>query len=150
MTIRAWLLATALGLAVVSGIGAHVMTDRQPLLLPMSIAVFAAAYALTATARPARLVIVSLAAGAALWGLEQVVYAITHVAAGDEFTADRFGPQWLQALALIGAHATLIGLPSGLVAALVLLLPPIRKRREAGRHGSSPEQQIRHEQARAV
>jgi ABC-type Co2+ transport system permease subunit len=97
----------------------------------MSIAVILAAAALTRNASGLRIVYISVAAGMALWGAEQIVYAVTHLAAGESFSADRFGPQWLQAIMLVLAHATLLGVPSGLVAGLILYLARSRRRQQA-------------------
>lgn len=118
-------------LATASGIAAHFFSERQPLLVPTSVAVVMASYALSGGLPFRRALAVSVGVGFALWGFEQAVYAVVHVASGEEFTADRFGPQWSQALLLILAHATLIGVPSGVVAALLLRMPPLRRSPES-------------------
>ena len=44
---------------------------------------------------------------------------LLHVAGGERFDAERFGPQWRQALGLIGVHALFLGAPTGVVAGIV-------------------------------
>ena len=68
----------------------------------------------------------SVGVGAATWGLAQTVYVCAHVVAGEPFDAERFGPQWSQAIGLIVAHALFLGIPTGAVAGLLLNLPPLR------------------------
>ncbi len=70
----------------------------------------------------------STALGAGIWGAGGAVYAIVHVARGETFDADRFGPQWAQALGLIGVHALFLGVPTGIATALVLYV--VRRMRQ--------------------
>ena len=45
---------------------------------------------------------------------------IIHAARGQAFEAERFGPQWAQALGLIGVHALFLGAPTGIAAGALL------------------------------
>jgi hypothetical protein len=58
--------------------------------------------------------------GVTTWGAAQTLYVILHAAQGERFDAPRFGPQPLQALGLIAAHALFLGAPTGLAAGAVL------------------------------
>ena len=51
--------------------------------------------------------------GIATWGGRPGVYARHPAARASGFDADRFGPQWAQALGLIAAHALFLGLADG-------------------------------------
>jgi hypothetical protein len=57
--------------------------------------------------------------GVATWAAAETVYVLLHVALGERFEAERFGPQPAQALGLIAAHALFLGLPTGAVAGAV-------------------------------
>ena len=96
---------------------------RYPILLLMFTGVTATAIALTQS--PSRTTLVALRAlalGVLAWAAAETVYVIIHAARGTPFDAERFGPQWAQALGLIGVHALALGAPTGVVAALMLLL----------------------------
>ena len=112
--------------AVVSGVLAHFVADRQPLLIPMTIGIVATSFALARGRKGPRVFLLALGVGFLAWGGEQIVYSITHVIAGERFEAERFGPQWAQVLGLTFAHAVFLGLPSGLLAGLLLHVPPLR------------------------
>jgi hypothetical protein len=60
--------------------------------------------------------------GVMTWGLAQTVYVVLHAVQGERFDAPRFGPQPLQALGLIAAHALFLGAPTGLAAAVILYI----------------------------
>ena len=117
------LLLGAPGVAVLGG-GSAQWLDFRPLriaiLLVVGLSVFATAYALSGTRTGARPFLRTVLAGAATWAGVQCVYAVLHVAQGDAFDAARFGPQWSQAIALIVAHALFLGVPTGIVVALML------------------------------
>ncbi len=121
-----WLVVGAPLAAVISGVCAHFFADRQPLLIPMMIGIVATSFALARGGTGLRVFLLALAVGFLAWGGEQIVYSITHVAAGEQFEAERFGPQWAQVLGLTLAHAVFLGLPSGLLAGLLLHVPPLR------------------------
>jgi hypothetical protein len=53
---------------------------------------------------------------AVTWSAAETVYVLLHVLQGERFEADRFGPQPMQALALIAAHGVFLGAPTGIVA----------------------------------
>jgi hypothetical protein len=54
--------------------------------------------------------------GTSTWAAAEMLYVIIHGARGEAFEAERFGPQWAQALGLIGVHALFLGAPTGIVA----------------------------------
>ena len=76
---------------------------------------------LAADARGWRPFLTALALGPATWAAAQVVYVLLQMARGEPFEADRFGPQWAQALGLIGAHALFLGIPTGAAAGGLLV-----------------------------
>lgn len=120
------LLAAAPVAAVAAGLASHWWDPRQALLLPVGLAVLATSFVLAGDDRGWRAFFVAVIAGAATWGGAQAVYVVAHLAAGEPFDADRFGPQWAQAFALIVAHAALLGIPTGALAGLILNVPPFR------------------------
>jgi hypothetical protein len=93
---------------------------RLPLLLIVGCGVLATAYALGGRARDWRAASRTVFVGIATWAGVQCVYSVIHLASGERFRADRFGPQWSQAIGLIAAHGLFLGAPTGIVAALVL------------------------------
>jgi hypothetical protein len=97
----------------------------------MGLAVLATAWAVTGGMRGWRAFFVAVGVGVGAWGLAQIVYVIAHVVAGETFDAERFGPQWAQALGLIVAHGLFLGVPTGAIAGLLLNLPPLRTSRLA-------------------
>lgn len=68
-----------------------------------------------------RLTLTAFVLGPAMWALAQIVYVMVQLGRGEPFEADRFGPQWAQALGLIAAHAVFLGTPTGVAAALLVL-----------------------------
>jgi fermentation-respiration switch protein FrsA (DUF1100 family) len=117
--------------AVCSGIASHFWDPRQALLLPMGLAVLATSFAVAGEERGWRVFGFSVAIGAGAWALEQTTYVLAHVVAGEPFDAERFGPQWAQAIGLIAAHALFLGTPTGALAGLLLNVPPLRAVRTA-------------------
>jgi len=93
---------------------------RVPLLFLGGFGVLATAYAIDGTRTGIRPFARAVLAGFATWAAAQSVYAILHVARGESFDAGRFGPQWAQAAGLIVAHGLFLGVPTGIVAALML------------------------------
>jgi hypothetical protein len=117
--------------AIIAGISAEWLDFRAlryPLLLMMLAAVVATRFAHEELARrrgdaprsapDAMLRAVLL--GMITWGAAQTLYVILHVAQGERFDAPRFGPQPLQAIGLIAAHAIFLGVPTGLAAGAIL------------------------------
>ena len=100
---------------------------RVPLLLFVGFGVLATAHAATRDIRGLRDFATAIAIGIATWALAESVYAVLHVSLGERFHADRFGPQWSQALGLIAAHGLFLGAPTGIVAALLLRLPVLSR-----------------------
>jgi hypothetical protein len=93
---------------------------RVPLLFVAGFGVLATAYAIDGTRTDVRPFARTVLAGFATWAGAQSVYAILHVARGESFDAGRFGPQWAQSVGLIAAHGLFLGVPTGIVAALML------------------------------
>jgi hypothetical protein len=92
---------------------------RYPLLLMVGIGVLATALPLFGRERPLRAFVLTLLLGAATWGAVETLYVVLHVAQGESFDAERFGPQWRQAFGLIGVHALFLGVPTGIVAGVL-------------------------------
>jgi hypothetical protein len=105
---------------------------RVPLLLMVGFGVLATAYAANGRRRGWRPFVATVLIGAATWAGAQTVYAIIHTASGERFHADRFGPQWSQAIALVAAHGAFLGAPTGLAAAVLLWLAARRARPSRG------------------
>ena len=101
---------------------------RAPLLLMVGLGVLATAYAVNGTRGGWRPLVWTVLIGVATWAGAQGVYAIIHAASGERFHADRFGPQWSQAMALIAAHGVFLGAPTGLAAAILLRVAGLRAR----------------------
>jgi hypothetical protein len=70
--------------------------------------------------------------GVVTWGAAETVYVLLHVLQGERFAADRFGPQPVQALALIAAHGVFLGAPTGIVAWALLQARSVLRTRLAG------------------
>jgi hypothetical protein len=113
---------------VLAGMAAEVDSAlRVPLLLMVGFGA-SARYAVTRAARPAP---VSHGCRRRRHRAAETVYAIIHVAAGERFHAERFGPQWSQAIGLIAAHGLFLGVPTGIAAAFMLQARPfVRMRRD--------------------
>ena len=92
---------------------------RYPLLLMVGFGVLATAISLFARERPLRAFVLTVLLGAATWGAAETLYVVLHVAQGESFDAERFGPQWRQALGLIGVHALFLGVPTGIAAGVL-------------------------------
>ena len=101
---------------------------RLPLLLAVGLGVLATSYAISGTRTGVRPFLWTVAVGAVTWAAAEAVYAVIHVAAGERFHAERFGPQWSQALGLIAAHGLFLGAPTGIAAALMLHAPALVRR----------------------
>ncbi len=100
---------------------------RYPLLLIVLVAVVATALAVDSRGRSARGLAVgdslrTIAIGLVTWGAAESIYVAVHALRGEPFEAGRFGPQWAQAAGLIGVHALFLGMPTGVVAAMILRL----------------------------
>ncbi len=117
--------------AVLAGMSAEWLDFRAlrvPLLLLVGFGVLATAYAAGGARGGWRSFAMTVLLGAATWAAAQSVYAIIHVASGERFHAERFGPQWSQAILLIAAHGAFLGTPTGLAAAIILRIPVLRER----------------------
>jgi hypothetical protein len=90
--------------------------------------VLATAYSVSGARRGWRPFATTVFIGIATWAGAQSLYAMIHVVGGERFHADRFGPQWSQAIALIAAHGAFLGAPTGIVAALILWVAATRAR----------------------
>ena len=124
-----WLLLGAPCVAIVAGMSAQWLDFRAlrvPLLLLVGFGVLATAYATNGVRRDWRAALTTVLIGAATWAAAQSIYAIIHIASGERFHADRFGAQWSQAIALIAAHGTFLGAPTGIVAAMILRIAAMR------------------------
>ncbi len=115
--------------AVLAGMAAQWLDFRAlrlPLLLLVGFGVLATALVLADGRRGWRTFALAVGVGAAAWATEQTVYVMLHVALREPFEAERFGPQWSQAIILILAHGLFLGVPTGAFAGLLLHLPPLR------------------------
>jgi hypothetical protein len=101
---------------------------RWPLLALVLAGVTLTSYALLRARDGWSRLLVPVAVGFATWTSAEILYVVLHTVQGESFSAERFGPQPMQALALIAAHGLLLGLPTGLVAALILRLAPSPRR----------------------
>ncbi len=127
---RLLLLAAPL-VALLAGMAAEWLDFRAlrvPLLLMVGFGVLGTSYAVTRGRTGPRPFVATVAIGAATWAAAETVYAIIHVAAGERFHAERFGPQWSQAAGLIAAHGLFLGAPTGIAAALMLHARFLRQR----------------------
>ncbi len=93
---------------------------RYPLLLLVGLGVLATAWALLGSRRDARAFALAIALGMATWASAEALYVALHTMRSQPFEAERFGPQWAQALGLIGVHGLFLGAPTGIAAALLL------------------------------
>lgn len=117
--------------ALLAGLAAEWMDFRglrYPLLAMVGAGVLATAHALFRRARWPGAFVATVVLGALTWGGAETLYVILHVASGESFDAGRFGPQWAQALGLIGVHAFFLGLPTGIAAGALLRLAQSRHR----------------------
>ena len=117
--------------AVLAGVAAEWLDFRAlryPLLAMVLTGVLVTAWARFASGRNARTFVLTLLLGMATWAAAESLYVVLHVAQGERFDADRFGPQWAQALGLIGVHGLFLGAPTGLAAALLLHARPAWRR----------------------
>jgi hypothetical protein len=119
-----WMLAWgAPAAAILAGLAAEWLDFRAlryPLLAMAGAGVLATAWALFARVRPLRSFVSTVALGALTWGAAETLYVALHAGLGQSFDAERFGPQWAQALGLIGVHALFLGVPTGVVAGVLL------------------------------
>jgi hypothetical protein len=102
---------------------------RVPLLLIAGVGVLGTASVLARGRQPGRLLLTSMVLGMLTWAAGESVYVVLHVALGESFHAERFGPQPLQAIGLIAAHGVFLGAPTGIVAGLLLIA--VQRRRTA-------------------
>ena len=93
---------------------------RVPLLILAGCGALAATWAITRGRVGMRPFLATVAAGAVTWAAIEGLYVVLHLASGERFHAERFGPQWSQAVLLVAAHGLFLGVPTGIVAALVL------------------------------
>ncbi len=91
---------------------------RYPLLLLVLAGVAATAYAIESRGRGG--VVRALIIGVLTWAAAETLYVMIHAGRGEAFEAERFGPQWAQALGLIGVHALFLGAPAGIAAGALL------------------------------
>ena len=108
--------------AVAAGLAAEFLDFRAlryPLLLMVGLGVVATAIALFGRERGLRPLALTVLLGMATWAAAETLYVLLHLAGGERFDAERFGPQWRQALGLIGVHAVCLGAPTGVVAGIV-------------------------------
>jgi hypothetical protein len=118
-----WLAFGAPLVALLGGMSAEWLDFRElrvPLLFMVGFGVLATAYRMTGTRAGWRAFAVAVLVGVATWAAVEGVYTITHVARGEQFHADRFGPQWSQAIGLIAAHGLFLGTPTGAAAGVML------------------------------
>lgn len=116
-----WLLLGAPVVAILAGIAAEWLDFRAlryPLLLMVGAGVLATAYALFGSERTLRAFVAAMVLGAATWAAAETLYVVIHTIRGEPFDAERFGPQWAQALGLIGVHALFLGVPTGIAAGI--------------------------------
>lgn len=117
--------------AVVSGMAGEWLDFRAlrvPLLVAVGFGVLATAYAIHGTGGGWRRFAATVLIGAGTWAGAQSIYVAIHLASGERFHAERFGPQWSQAIALVAAHGAFLGAPTGFAAALILRIPIFRAR----------------------
>ncbi len=117
--------------AVLAGLGAEWLDFRAlrvPFLLAVGLGALATAHAAVGMRAGARNFARAALIRAAMWSAVEAVYVLLHAARREAFHADRFGPQWSQAVGLIAAHALFLGLPTGIAVALLLRAPALRQR----------------------
>lgn len=93
---------------------------RYPLLLTVGAGVLATAWSLFGRRPNIAALLLTVALGAATWAAAEAVYVVLHAALGGRFSFEAAGPQWAQAVLLIALHASLLGVPTGVAAALAL------------------------------
>jgi hypothetical protein len=116
VSVASWLMFGAPAAAVIAGFAAEWLDFRAlryPLLLMVGAGVLGTSWALLGRRRGVGAFLMTVLLGAATWGIAEMLYAIIHAAQGETFDAERFGPQWGQALGLIGVHALFLGVPTG-------------------------------------
>lgn len=121
--------------ALLIGLSAEWLDFRAlqvPLLFLAGFGILATAYAIDGTQVGRWPFVRTAGIGFATWAGAQSVFVLLHLARGESFDAGRFGPQWAQALGLIAAHGLFLGLPTGVVAALMLGSPALRRRLSRG------------------
>jgi hypothetical protein len=109
--------------AVLAGIAAEWLDFRAlryPILLSVGVGVLFTAHSVFGRRTSVRTFLWTVALGVATWAAAESLYVAIHAARGEAFEAERFGPQWVQAVGLIGVHGLFLGLPTGLAAAAVL------------------------------
>lgn len=119
----AWLWAADAIVIALGGISAEWLDFRElrvPLLAMAGCGVLAAAWAITRGRTGVRPFVETVIAGAATWAAIEATYVVIHLAGGERFHAERFGPQWSQAIGLIAAHGVFLGVPTGVAVAVVL------------------------------
>jgi hypothetical protein len=117
--------------AVLAGVSAEWLDFRAlraPLLLMVGFGVLATASSVIGARHGWRPFASTVLIGIATWAGAQSIYAAIHTTAGEQFHADRFGPQWSQAIALIAAHGAFLGAPTGIAAAIMLWAVATRAR----------------------
>ena len=91
--------------------------------------VLSTAFALFGRRAGVRPLLATILLGAVTWAAAESLYVALHTARGEAFDAARFGPQWSQALGLIGVHGLFLGVPTGIVAAAVIAASQRLRRR---------------------
>lgn len=102
--------------AVLAGLSAQWLDFRElrvPLLAMVGFGVLATAATLAGSRRGWRPFAMTTLVGIVTWAAAETVYVLLHVALGERFHAERFGPQWSQAIGLIAAHGVFLGAPTG-------------------------------------
>jgi len=122
LTGGSWLLFGAPLAAILAGMAAEWLdfrTLRYPLLIMVGAGVLSTAWALFGVQRTLRAFFATVLLGAATWAAAETLYVALHAIQGERFDAERFGPQWAQAVGLIGIHALFLGVPTGGAVAVV-------------------------------
>ncbi|MBI5289309.1 MAG: hypothetical protein HY873_10110 [Chloroflexi bacterium] len=126
MSMLAWGAPVAALLAGMAAEWLDFRSLRVPLLLMVGFGVLATAVALNGGRRGWPAFLTATGIGFATWAGAEIVYAVIHVATGQPFDAERFGPQWSQAVMLVLAHGLFLGAPTGAVAGLLLQWSRVR------------------------
>lgn len=130
-----WLALGTPLVAVLAGMAAEWLDFRAlraPLLLMVGLGVLATAHRLIGVRTGWRPFALAVLLGAATWAAAEATYTIIHAALGQQFHAERFGPQWSQALGLVAAHGLFLGAPTGAAAGLMLQAPALWRRLRRG------------------
>jgi hypothetical protein len=117
--------------ALLIGVSAEWLDFRElrvPMLILAGFGILATAYAFHGARAGWRPFVRTVLIGVGTWAAAQTLYVLLHVARGEPFDAGRFGPQGAQALGLIAAHGLFLGAPTGVIAALILRVPGLRRR----------------------